>query len=150
VAKSILVSKTFWLNICALAVMLVQMLQGETWFDPTVQAAILAVANAGMRLLTGQPVTLSMPGTRTVIMLMLVCSLGLAGCAGKQGQAINAGEVLQQASGVMAAVANMQPAPVDAQTQAQMAGWQAWAQYLAPLVEAVGVTVAKTVVAVVL
>ena len=60
---------------------------------------------------------------------------------------MEAGQLLAQASGVLNAVANLPAAPVDSATQRQMAGWQAWAAYLAPMVATVGISVAKAALA---
>lgn len=51
-------SKTLWLNGLAIAAFAAQTLQGEPWFDPKIQAVILACANFGVRLITGQPLNI--------------------------------------------------------------------------------------------
>lgn len=73
-------------------------------------------------------------------------SLQLASCAGKLGQTavnVTASDALQQTAGVLTAIGNLPPAPTDPETQKQLAGWQAWARYLAPLVGSVALSVGK-------
>lgn len=55
-AKGLLESKTFWLNVVIVALVAFQALDGVAWIDPKAQAAIVAVLNVIMRLLTNQPV----------------------------------------------------------------------------------------------
>jgi predicted small secreted protein len=81
---------------------------------------------------------------KIIIAILVVSALGLAGCAGKtitgaSGQQTSTvpatvSTALTQAAGVMQAIATLPPAPVDDATQKQLAGWKAWAAYLAPLV----------------
>lgn len=78
---------------------------------------------------------------KTIAAIMLFFVLTLAGCASQQ--TVNA---LQQSAGVLSAIATLPPVPADAKTQAQVAGWQAWAAYLAPLVESVGVGIARAAI----
>lgn len=49
-------SKTMWTNLAALAALGVQAAVGSTAMDPALQAAILAVSNAALRLFTSQPI----------------------------------------------------------------------------------------------
>lgn len=51
-AKSWVTSRTLWLNILAVIIVVVQTLQGQPWINPEYQIAILAVLNAFVRLLT--------------------------------------------------------------------------------------------------
>ena len=82
-SKSIFASKTFWLNLIAAVIACVQALNGAPWFDPSIQAAVLAVANIGMRFLTSQAVTLTVPGVGAATCLALGLTLvGMSGCAG--------------------------------------------------------------------
>ncbi|MFA6307093.1 MAG: hypothetical protein WC639_04790 [Patescibacteria group bacterium] len=53
----LLTSKTFWVNVLALIIFVVQGLTGETWINPAIQAAILAVLNLILRYLTNDAVT---------------------------------------------------------------------------------------------
>lgn len=48
-------SKTLWTNIVALGAIGVQAALGKTAMDPALQAAILAVTNAALRMTTSQP-----------------------------------------------------------------------------------------------
>jgi len=62
--KSWYMSKTLWLNVLAIAVVVVQAVQGQPWVNPEIQVFILAVLNAVVRLLTntsikGSPVAKS-------------------------------------------------------------------------------------------
>jgi hypothetical protein len=78
-AKPWYLSKTLWLNFCAIAVFAVQTLQGEPWFDPKAQAVVLALANFGVRLLTGQPVSVKGAGNLLAV-LALAGMLTLPAC----------------------------------------------------------------------
>lgn len=49
------ISKTLWTNIVALGAIGVQAALGKTAMDPALQAAILAVTNAALRMTTSQP-----------------------------------------------------------------------------------------------
>lgn len=49
-------SKTLWANIVALGAIGVQAALGETAMDPALQAAILAVCNAALRMTTSEPI----------------------------------------------------------------------------------------------
>lgn len=49
-------SKTLWTNMVALGAIGVQAAMGKTAMDPALQAAILAVTNAALRLTTTGPV----------------------------------------------------------------------------------------------
>ena len=55
-AKHFWASKTLWLNVLGIAVIVVQTIQGEVWINPEIQILILAVLNAVMRFLTSQPI----------------------------------------------------------------------------------------------
>ncbi len=50
-------SKTLWLNVISLALVVVQGLQGEAWLRPEYQVVILAVLNASLRFITSKPLT---------------------------------------------------------------------------------------------
>lgn len=50
-------SKTVIANVLAAVLVIVQALQGQPWLDPEMQAAILAVINVLLRLVTRQPVS---------------------------------------------------------------------------------------------
>jgi len=59
-AKSIFTSKTFWLNLLALAGLVIQKLTGnEILVDATTQATILAFINILLRTITKEPVSWS-------------------------------------------------------------------------------------------
>lgn len=138
--KSLFASKTFWVNALAAVAACVQALDGQPWFDPTIQAAILAVVNIVLRVLTGQPVTIS-GGNKTTIALVLACglALGVAGCAtSKRGTtttpAISTADAITQAVGATAAVSALTaslpstgPTAADADTVAHIQGYAAWA-----------------------
>jgi len=47
-------SKTLLLNVLGVAVVIVQALQGQAWFNPELQVLILAVLNAVLRFLTNK------------------------------------------------------------------------------------------------
>lgn len=49
-------SKTLWLNIIAVIIVLVQVGMQSAWIKPEYQVAILAILNAFVRLLTNQPI----------------------------------------------------------------------------------------------
>ncbi len=49
-------SKTIWLNIIIVILAAIQAIQGEAWFNPAIQAAIVAILETIMRLLTSQPI----------------------------------------------------------------------------------------------
>ncbi len=49
-------SKTIWLNIIGVTIVVVQAIQGEAWINPEYQVLILAVLNAIVRLLTNIPI----------------------------------------------------------------------------------------------
>jgi len=49
-------SKTLWTNFAALAVIGIQAALGKAVMDPALQAGILAVANASLRMLTTGPI----------------------------------------------------------------------------------------------
>lgn len=81
---------------------------------------------------------------KIIIVTLIVSALAMAGCAGKTSTGANGRQAptvsttvstaLAQAAGVMQAIATLPPAPVDEATQKQLAGWKAWAAYLAPIV----------------
>lgn len=54
--KSILTSKTFWMNVMGLAAIVVQSLTGEAVLDESAQTGILAVLNIIMRFFTKRPI----------------------------------------------------------------------------------------------
>ena len=55
-------SRTIWLQVIAVVIGGVQALQGDAWFNPEYQVAILAVLNIIVRLITSQPIeTLKKP-----------------------------------------------------------------------------------------
>lgn len=82
--KSILASKTFWLNALAVVIASVQALAPQPWFDPSLQAMILAVANIGVRFLTSQPVALpgGTPKLLAALLLAGILTLATAALAG--------------------------------------------------------------------
>lgn len=49
-------SKTLWANMAALGAIGVQAAMGKTAMDPALQAAILAVCNAALRMTTSEPI----------------------------------------------------------------------------------------------
>jgi len=49
-------SKTLWANIAALAAIGIQAAVGQSVMDPALQASILAVTNAALRLVTSEPI----------------------------------------------------------------------------------------------
>ena len=49
-------SKVLWTNIAALGALGVQAAAGKTAMDPAIQAALLAVTNAALRLFTSEPI----------------------------------------------------------------------------------------------
>lgn len=122
-SKSLLTSKTFWFNLVSLALIAVQALQGAPWFSPEAQACIIAVGNAALRMLTGQPVTMS--GKPLAVALILPLALSLAACAGVQpggGSGLDAKQALKQLPGIVSSLVILaQSAPVDEATKAQIA-----------------------------
>jgi len=48
-------SKTIWTNVAALTAVGVQAAAGSSVIDPALQAALLAVTNAALRLFTSEP-----------------------------------------------------------------------------------------------
>ena len=70
--------------------------------------------------------------------LVLSLVLGLsAGCAGKTVNGLTAAEISTQAAGVAAALESLPKAPADAKTQETVAGYAAWAAFLAKSVSIV-------------
>ena len=61
--KNWYMSKTVWLNILAVLVVVVQALQGQAWINPEYQVLALAILNAVVRLLTNQPIS-GTPGAK--------------------------------------------------------------------------------------
>ncbi|KAF0234097.1 MAG: hypothetical protein FD177_1009 [Desulfovibrionaceae bacterium] len=120
--KSILTSKTFWFNFASLVLIAAQALQGAPWFSPEIQAGIIAVGNAVLRMLTGQPVTFT--GKPLAVALILPLALSLAACAGVQpggGSGLDAKQALKQLPGIVSSLAILaQAAPVDEATKAQI------------------------------
>ena len=49
-------SKTMWTNLAALGILGAQAAIGKTAMDPALQAAVLAVSNAALRLFTEEPI----------------------------------------------------------------------------------------------
>ena len=49
-------SKTLWTNIAALGALGVQAAAGKSAMDPALQAGLLAVTNAALRLFTSEPI----------------------------------------------------------------------------------------------
>ena len=145
-AKPWYLSKTLWLNFLAIAIFAVQTFQGESWFDPKAQAAILAFANFGMRLLTGQAVSVKGAGN-VVVVLVLASVFTVAGCAAgktlndmapttEQQQALavfgSVAEAATQLSGASAAIAQLAASPetaalLDPTTAQAIANYSAWA-----------------------
>lgn len=56
-SKKFWYSKTFWLNLIAVWVMISQAVIGEELFDVEIQAAILAVINLILRKSTNKPIS---------------------------------------------------------------------------------------------
>jgi hypothetical protein len=56
-SKTIWLSKTFWVNLLALAGMIAQGITGSEVFPLEVQASILTIINIGLRFITKQAVT---------------------------------------------------------------------------------------------
>ena len=56
--KSILVSKTFWVNLLGLLTLVLPLLGAPQVLDPEVTAGLLAVVNLVLRFLTKGPVSL--------------------------------------------------------------------------------------------
>lgn len=54
-AKRWFESRTLWLNAVAVALIVAQALQGQTWLDPEYQVLIVAILNAILRLITNKP-----------------------------------------------------------------------------------------------
>jgi len=54
-------SKTIWTNLAALAAIGIQAALGESALDPALQAALLAVCNAALRLRTQKPIEPAAP-----------------------------------------------------------------------------------------
>ena len=52
----VITSKTMWLNLIALAIAIVQAVEGQAWIDPKIQVGILAVLNAIVRFLTNDAI----------------------------------------------------------------------------------------------
>ena len=61
--KSLLASKTFWVNAVALAALATQWAMGHHWLSPEDSAFVLGVANIGLRIVTYQAVTV--PGVKS-------------------------------------------------------------------------------------
>ena len=55
-------SKTLWLNILAIGIVIVQAIQGQAWVNPELQVLALAILNAIVRLLTNTAI--AMPGAK--------------------------------------------------------------------------------------
>jgi len=49
--------KSVWLNTLASIIAIIQAIQGQAWFPISYQVFILAVLNAVVRLLTGEPIS---------------------------------------------------------------------------------------------
>jgi hypothetical protein len=144
-AKPWYLSKTLWLNFCAIAVFAVQTFQGEPWFDPKAQAAILALANFGVRLLTGQPVTIK--GTGNILaalafaglLTLPACNLSWMSGFGVQVSPVgitltyNSPSFPQHAQAASAWVDWLSKAPLD-QAQAAAPGVAAYVQAVAQAV----------------
>jgi len=54
-------SRTIWTNLAALAALGIQAALGESALDPAIQAALLAICNALLRLRTGKPIETAAP-----------------------------------------------------------------------------------------
>ncbi len=53
-------SRTLWLNILAILAFVVQTLEGQAWFPPLYQVLILGILNMIVRMITTQPIELSL------------------------------------------------------------------------------------------
>lgn len=56
-AKSIFASRTFWVNVMSLAVVIIDYLLGANWLPPEA-LGVLATVNIGLRAVTSTAVTL--------------------------------------------------------------------------------------------
>ena len=89
--KSLFASRTFWLNALAVLAALAQAVAGQPWLDPEWQAALVAVANIFLRLVTSRPVSVSgSGGLRGLVVLALSGSVVLGGCAGVSVSGVDA------------------------------------------------------------
>jgi hypothetical protein len=105
--KSVIESKTMWVNVISLVVAVLQLSEVVTIVPPEwngALAAVLAAANMILRFLTTQPVIMATPDTARTLtltgdtqrgepwkpggkgLLILVCAVTLAGCSAKQQQ----------------------------------------------------------------
>lgn len=80
-AKSPFASKTLWINVLAALAAIVQVLQGQPWCSPDLQAALLAIINIALRFLTGQPIELPKTGGKAVLALALAGALFGSACS---------------------------------------------------------------------
>ena len=55
--SKVFTSKTLWLNVIGCSIAIIQVLSGETWFDPKLQVLILGILNALVRFLTNDALT---------------------------------------------------------------------------------------------
>jgi len=85
--KSPFASKALWYNAVCLILIAVQATEGASWFDPSIQAAIIAVGNGLLRLFTDKGVSLRVkPGKKALLLSLAGClALGAAGCAAAPG-----------------------------------------------------------------
>ena len=141
--KNLFVSRVFWFNLVSLLLIAAQALEGAAWFDPMIQGAILAVGNAALRMLTGQPVELPKPGKKLALAFMAVCvSMQIAACAGagKGGVSMTPeqrSQAISQAAGVLSALATIPlPPGVDPATAKQINAWRSLVGSLVPALEA--------------
>lgn len=71
------------------------------------------------------------------VALAAAALLLLGGCAGKTVNGLTAAEISTQAAGVAAALESLPKAPADVKTQETVAGYAAWAAFLAGATAAV-------------
>ena len=55
-------SKTIWVNVIGMAIIIAQAIQGQSWIKPEYQAAILTILNVILRIITTE--TISTPGRK--------------------------------------------------------------------------------------
>lgn len=80
-------SKTLWVNLLAVAAIILQAETGKEILDPKAQAAILGVINLILRLVTNQPLKSGKNGDVGKLMVILVIFASLVACAGPQYKA---------------------------------------------------------------
>ncbi|MGE4195472.1 MAG: hypothetical protein AB7E51_18975 [Pseudodesulfovibrio sp.] len=129
-------SKTLLVNAVSLTLIGVQTFQGAPWFSPEVQAAIIAVLNAVLRLLTGQPLELPKRSNTATLVLACALALGAFGCATKSAtsQSLSVADAAEQYAGATTAIATLSadlptsgPTAASVETVSAIQGYAAWA-----------------------